>query len=407
MLRQAYQIYINSFKGISREVWLLAIVMLINRSGTMVAPFLGLYLKDELHFSIENAGWVITCYGAGSVLGTFIGGHLTDRFGYYPVQFSSLMLTGWIFFGLQHLYSFEALCAGVFVLTTIADTLRPANMASVAAFSKPEVRTRSISLIRLTINLGWALGPAFAGLIVANFGYEWLFWVDGATCIFAALFFAVLLPRKKMQALHKSEKENAEPVQSVYRDTPFLIFILLTTVSAIAFFQLLSTMPMFFKQELLMDERQIGYVMALNGGLIAFIEMPIVYLYEQRYPLIRIVMFGTLLIGASLLVLNLPTWIGWSAVCMLIITFGEIFTMPFANGYTMQRSKPQNRGRYMALYGMAYSVALILAPLIGTQLAGKFSFDVMWYVMGGISLAAAAGFYYLERSNGKKIEEEG
>lgn len=402
MFRKVFQTYIDSYRGITKEVWLLATVMLINRAGTMVVPFLAIYLKSELGFTIERAGIVITCYGIGSVLGTFLGGQLTDRYGYYPVQFFSLMLTGWIFFILQFLESFAAWCAGVLILTIIADALRPANMASVAVFSKPEMRTRSISLIRLTINLGWTIGPAIGGFLIAIGGYKWLFWVDGTTCITAAIIFATLLPRKKMQQLHKSERESEANTQSVYRDYPFLLFILLTTVSAIAFFQLLSTMPLFFEQDLHMDERQIGTVMALNGGLIALLEMPIVYIFEKRFKLIRIVAAGTLMIGLSFLSFHLPGQIFVAVIGMLIITFGEIFTMPFANGYTMERSKPQNRGRYMALYGMAYSVALILAPFIGTQVAGSFGFGTMWYLMAAISFIAAFGFYFLEKNNTKR-----
>ncbi|WP_018627971.1 MFS transporter [Niabella aurantiaca] len=49
------RIYINSFKGLSKEAWMLAVVMLINRSGSMVLPFLGVYMTDHLHFGLFGA----------------------------------------------------------------------------------------------------------------------------------------------------------------------------------------------------------------------------------------------------------------------------------------------------------------------------------------------------------------
>jgi predicted MFS family arabinose efflux permease len=89
--------YINTFKGLSREAWMLSIVMLINRSGSMVLPFLGVYMTDHLKFSLEHAGIVLSFYGIGSVAGSWLGGFLTDKFGEYYIQTWSLFLSAPIF----------------------------------------------------------------------------------------------------------------------------------------------------------------------------------------------------------------------------------------------------------------------------------------------------------------------
>jgi predicted MFS family arabinose efflux permease len=57
---------------------------------------------------------------------------------------------------------------------------------SLATYSKPENRTRSLTLVRLAVNLGFA-GPALGGLIIMNMGYGGLFWVDGSSCIISIL----------------------------------------------------------------------------------------------------------------------------------------------------------------------------------------------------------------------------
>lgn len=59
MLKTAIQRYINNFKGFRREVWILALITFINRAGTMVLPFLSKYLKENLHFTYSEVGWIM------------------------------------------------------------------------------------------------------------------------------------------------------------------------------------------------------------------------------------------------------------------------------------------------------------------------------------------------------------
>ena len=86
--------FTNSFRGLPREVWLLSVVSLINRSGAMVICFLTLYLTQALFFNIRDAGYIMSCFGVGSIAGAFLGGFMTDRFGYYRVQWVTLIMHG-------------------------------------------------------------------------------------------------------------------------------------------------------------------------------------------------------------------------------------------------------------------------------------------------------------------------
>ena len=111
-----YKDYLKTFDGLSREVWWLALITLINRAGTMVIPFLSLYLTKSMDFSMSDVGWIMSCFGLGSVAGSWLGGKLTDKIGYYKVMFFSLILTGFLFVGLQFLDTFESICLGIFAV---------------------------------------------------------------------------------------------------------------------------------------------------------------------------------------------------------------------------------------------------------------------------------------------------
>ena len=167
------------YKGLSVQIWYLALITLVNRAGAMVIPFLSLYLTKHLGLSLPQVGWIMSAFGLGSAVGTFLGGKLTDKFGYFKVMFVSLFVSGFLFIGLQVLSTFWEFVFGIFVLTLVSDIFRPAIWVAMDAYSDEKNKTRSVTLIRLAINLGFSAGPAIGGLIIAYVSYTGLFWVDG------------------------------------------------------------------------------------------------------------------------------------------------------------------------------------------------------------------------------------
>jgi predicted MFS family arabinose efflux permease len=394
MFQRALNIYVQSFSGLSRDIWLLSAVMLINRAGTMVIPFMTVYLTQNLGFTLAQAGLVMTCFGAGSVLGAYLGGNLSDRFGYYRVQVGALIGSGILFVVLSYFQSLLALCILIFLISTVADAFRPANFVAVAAYSRPGNRTRALALIRLAVNLGFAVGPAVGGLVAARIGYGWLFWIDGLTCIFAGLFLMAAL-KPKATKTEASTQAAAAPVR-VFKDRRYMFFLLLVLANALVFMQLFNSLPVFLKQDYGLGEDQIGRLMAMNGLLIALVEMPLIYLVERRFNLYRVVGFGTLLIGLSFLVYNFFTpWIFIAWVSMIIITVGEMLSLPFVAAMAIEFSNEQNRGQYMSMFSMSWAVSQIIAPTMGLQIAGAWGFSTLWTVLMAFSLTALVGFYYL------------
>ena len=66
MLSATVNLYRNAYTGLNRRMWLLAVVMLINRCGTMVLPFMTLYCK-HIGYSAQQGGWVVAFYGIGAM----------------------------------------------------------------------------------------------------------------------------------------------------------------------------------------------------------------------------------------------------------------------------------------------------------------------------------------------------
>lgn len=408
MIKTASKRYINNFKGFSREIWILAIVTLINRAGTMVLPFLSKYLKEDLHFSLGEVGWIMVSFGCGSMLGSWLGGKLADKVGFYKIMIFSLFTSGLMFFGLQYITSFWGLCFGMFAIMTVADMFRPAMFVSVGAYATPETRTRAMTLIRLAVNLGFGLGPAMGGLIIMAIGYKGLFWVDGATCITAIVVFWLMVKEKTKSPYIDKKHPDEILTHSVLHDKPFWIFLFTCFATAMIFFQLFTTLPLYHHDQFGLTEFQTGLFMTANGVMIFFLEMPLVSIFERKkVDRVKIILAGSLMMAGAFFVLMLDFWIGSLIVSLLLLTVGEMFAFPFSNAFAMGRAPKGHEGRYMALYTMSFSLAHITSSKIGMEIIDRFGYRANWLfmaVLGVIAALAALYLYNFLRGNPRKLK---
>jgi predicted MFS family arabinose efflux permease len=396
MVSAAKNLYKNAYSGLSERTWYLAIVMLVNRSGTMVIAFLTVYCNIQLHFSIQQSGFIVALFGAGSVIGAYLGGKITDTWGFYPLQVASLILGGLMFIIVGFLTTFFSLGIGILLLSICNESFRPANSTAVAYYSSLENRTRSFSLNRLAINLGWAVGSALGGFL-ATINYHLLFWVDGCTNIIAALLLLKLLPYVKSGS-RRSDIKKEIPSKMPHRDKIYLAFIGLTILFAACFFQMFTMITLFFKTQWHLNELFIGTLMALNGIVIVVVEMIIIYSLEGKRPHTYYIGIGVALVGIGYALLNILPQLALTAmISVLVITFGEIMSMPFMNSFWISRTDEDNRGRYAATYTIAWSVAQIAAPTFGSQIIAHSGYSTLLWILFVTCLVTSLGFNLLGR----------
>jgi predicted MFS family arabinose efflux permease len=391
-------LYKESFSAIQRNIWVLSIAMFINRSGSMVLLFTSLYLTKELHFTIAEAGLALSFYGIGSVLGSYAGGWLTDRYHFYNIMFYSLISSGFILLLLLVARTPIFISSVIFIYAFAADIFRPANSKAIAAYSSPENRTRSVSLVRLAVNLGFSVGPAVGGFIALYLGYKLLFVIDAVTSVAAAGLLFMYLPKKEVEQSKVTSAEIKDSSPSAYRDVPYLVFILLVALYGVCFFQLFASVPQYFDTVCHYSEDTIGLLLGLNGLLVVLIEMPLVTYLEKEKKLFRYIIIGVLCLPVSFAILKFGEGMLLPAIAYtVIITLSEIYAMPFMMNYSLSRPKKERQGQYSALYSIAYGVSNIVAPVLGLGLANRYGFNSMFYVLIGLSILAAIGFILLSK----------
>ncbi len=398
MYQTIRQLYIDSFSGLTKDIWLLSFITFINRSGSVVFFFLSIYLAIELNFSKIDIGYIMASHGVGSVAGAFVGGWLTDKIGYYRVMFWSLLLVGFLFFTLYLVKTFWMFCLMGFLTSLIGDAFRPAGMASIVAYGGKELQTRSMSLYRLAINLGIGLGSAVAGILAGVFGYGVLFFVDGGTCVLAAVLFLIFMKEKK--EVQENPKDDAPKIikHSAYKDGWYLVFVFCWFLNAMVFIQIFHVLPLFCKEELMMSETGVGLLLSFNCVLIAIIEMPLIFILAKKRDQMGYIIWGVVLIGMSLVIFNIMGFNIYAAiVSMTLFSIGEIINFPLSSSLALSRSNPNNRGQFMGLFSMAFSVGLILAPLIGFRIAEEYGYAVLWNFMGGLAGVATITLIFLRK----------
>lgn len=398
MLKTALGRYINNFKGFTREVWILALITFINRAGTMVLPFLSKYLKENLHFTYGEVGWVMVAFGLGSMLGSWLGGKLTDKIGFYKIMIFSLFTSGILFFILQYITSFWVLCFGMFFIMVISDMFRPAMFVSLSVYAKPENRVRALSLVRLAVNLGFTAGPALGGLIILGIGYQGLFWVDGSSCIIAILIFAFYIKEKKRIKVATEDSINKAVPKSIFRDKPFVLLLFISFITAMVFFQIFTTLPLYHNEKFGLSEFQTGLLLSINGLLVFLLEMPIVSRLERKKAnKVRNIGYGSLCIAAGYYILLFDSWVGILVISIILLTLGEIFSFPFANAVALNRAPKGQEGKYMGFYTMSFSLAHIASSKTGLEIIAHYNYLINWFIMGSLGMVAFTSGIWLDK----------
>jgi MFS family permease len=404
--------YVQAYRGLPRRAWILFAVNLVNSSGSMVIFFLSLYLTRKLGLSTARAGQALSLYGAGSLAGAFVGGWITDRIGSITVQKVSLSACGVLLLALAQVGSMAGILLLLFSLALFAGMLYPANAASMSKICPPELRIKGFALNRLAANLGATIGPAVGGVLALR-DYRLLFWAEGLTSLAAAALFALLWKESRLKAeetgtAERNEARGAEgrirqdavpgeeatKPRSPWRDGPFLLLMLIFLLWHAVFLQVLTTFPLYIRNAYGLAENRIGQLFAVNTIMIVALEM-ILMEKIRKYPLTRMINVSFILLGVGLGLTPLGRSFAFGALTVAIWTFGEMLSLPLVTALVAGRADDTNRGRYMGLVSLGFSLAFIVAPAGGTAIYSRFGGDAVWIVCAALCFLLAAAFFAL------------
>lgn len=373
----------SSLRTLPRPVWVLFCGTFINKFGAFVVPFLAIYLTRQ-GYTVGQAGLAVGAYGVGNLAASIVGGHMADKFGRRKTIVFSMFTGAIAMLLLSQARSLPVTILLAALVGLVGELYRPACSALLTDLTPPGQRVTAFAMYRVAFNAGFAFGPAMAGFLAA-YGYFWLFIGDAVTSALFGLVAWFALPA----GVRGDQRDAtwAQAIQVLLHDRRLHQVLLANLAIGLVFFQIASTFSLHLTH-LGYSAAVYGAIFSLNGALVMICELPLTSI-TRRFPARRVMSLGYLLVAIGFVLNAFAHGIPALVLCMTILTFGEMLTMPVSAAFVADLAPAHMRGRYLGASGLTWSVALIIGPGLGMKLFA-FNTALYWVACGALGVLAAA-----------------
>jgi MFS family permease len=385
-----------------RAFWIYNIIVFIDRlGGFMLYPFFALYLTQKFHIGMSTVGLLFAVFSVSGMVGSALGGALTDRMGRKVVIIASLVLSSLSALGMGLAPTMGVFIAVVVVVGTLSSIGHPAHEAVVADLLPPEKRAEGYGIIRVIFNLAVIIAPPIAGILIAN-SYLTLFIVDAVISLISATIVLLALPETKPQASAHAKPETMRQTFGgygrVFKDTPFVAFIGVTVMMTLVYMNMNSTLGVYLRDQHGLPEISYGALISLNAVIVVFLQFWVSRKLEKYRPMLMMAA-GSLLYAIGFAMYGFVSTFVFFAFAMIIITIGEMVVSPFQQSVVASFAPESMRGRYMAVSGLTWSVAFTIGPYFAGLILDSANPGALWLLCGGIGLLATLGFMVLNKTH--------
>lgn len=387
----------SQYRSFPVQLWVLVAGGFINALGSaLVFPFLTLYLRQRLGIPLLQVGLIFTINAAAGLCAGMLGGVIADRFGRRTVMLVSLLSTSAVLLllGLASTYAQMVVLAAAIGLTSPLS--QPARDAMVADLTLPEQRAEAYSMLRVASNLGYAIGPAIGG-VLASVSYLLSFGLAAAASLIAFVLTWFLVRETLTEAARaRAGNSPSRGFGPVFRDGPFMLFCVLGLLTAVAYAQVTTNLPVHMKESLGLGERYFGWVMTTNAAMVVGLQMAITRAIA-RWPRLPTLALGAALYAAGVGAIGLVSAFPGLIACAVVYTMGEMVVSPTANAFTADLAPADMRGRYMGLLALTWGVSYGIGPALGGAMYDAGLKVALWFAAGGLALSTALGYLLLQR----------
>jgi MFS family permease len=396
MLVQLRARFASVAKVAPRSYWFVFGGTLINRLGGFVVPLLTIYLTKVRGISVAEAGLVVSLFGGGSIIGSFIGGQLSDHWGRRPTLLASLFGGALVMLALGWARDVVAIAALVGALGVVGEMYRPSVAAFVADVIPQELRAEAFGLFYWAVNVGFAFAAMIGGL-VADYDFSYLFIADAATMAIYGLIVAFAVPETRPQRrAHSADDRPAN--ESPWRDRTYMIYMVIGFALILLPMQAGSALSAHMTWQGFASSTY-GIVMGINGVLIVVIQ-PIVLGWLGKRDPNRVLVVAAALYGIGISAHGFATFAVGHAIAVAIWTMAEILESPTRASMISAMAPVHARGRYQSVNVMTWSAAQLVGPPLGNFVWDRASPTTLW--LGCLGVGAAVAFAYATTSSARR-----
>jgi MFS family permease len=270
----------------------------------------------------------------------------------------------------------------------------PARQSYLIELVGKEDLMNAIALNSSIFNAARAIGPAVAGILITAVGTAFCFFINGLSyiAVIAGLFATTVeTPVRKEPVSFDVLKDMGEAIRSIRR-TP----ILLTTISLVAVVSVFGVnfnvlVPVFTRQELLLDAAAFGFLMSSfgAGALIGSVSLAVM---SRLGPKPAFLLGGGMGLSIFLVIIGLQRSYGITSFLLFLTGFCMITFFGMANTTVQLNTEDRLRGRVMSIYTMAFGgltpFGSLFAGTVAHWLHAPLTFALGGLITGAVFLNA-------------------
>jgi MFS family permease len=379
--------------------WIIVGTLFIDSIGsTLLFPFFALYFTQKFGVGMTEAGTLLGMSSLFGLVGSIIGGAITDRFGRRRLILFGLITSALSSLSLGLVSTITILYFLIIIVGLLSRVAVPAYDAVMADILPEAKRQEGFGIMRVAFNYAWIFGTALGGLIAAR-SFLALFIMDALLSVIAAIVLYRFLPETKPESsLDMKENESffrtVAGYRIVLRDVAFMSFLLAGITILLVYQQEYSSLPVYLRDVHNIDSQSYGVMLSLSGLEVVLFQFWISRTIRKYSPFLMM-MLGALFLTVGFGMIGFVSGRALFLAAIIIITVGEMIFYPTGQVLAANFSPADMRGRYMAVYGLAWAIPATVGPAAAGLILDNYNPNLLWYIAGLLCTAAAIGFYGL------------
>ena len=397
------------------KFWVVVLVAFIDRiGGTLLFPFFSLYITQKFHVGMTQAGIILGVLSAFGLVGSMVGGALTDKFGRRRLILFGLVFSAMSTLSLGLANSLAALYPLIVVIGLLSNIAGPAHDAMIADILPEKQRAEGFGILRVAGNLAWIIGPTIGGVVAAR-SFFMLFVIDFVlSCIVAVLFYRLIPETKPVEPAekgHESVWQTVAGYRHVLRDFAFMAFLAASILMLAVYQQMYNTLPVYLRDTHGFSPSAYGFFLTTSAITVVLFQFWVTRQIKHRPPFLMMAL-GTVFYAIGFSMIGFISAYVLFLLASVVITIGEMIMMPTSQALAANFAPVEMRGRYMAVFGLSWAIPAMIGPGAGGFILDNFNPNLLWYGGGVLCIVSALSFCVLQFTLGKqkrfeaKVEDE-
>ncbi len=375
----------------------------------IVIPLLPLY-AEEFDANYWQLGMLMALHSLMQFIFSPLLGKISDRVGRRPVLILSIA-------GNVIAYSVLASAGSLWVLfiARFLSGVSSANISTAQAYladiTAREKRAGAMGMIGAAFGLGFTLGPALAGGVLAmthaSWAPQWLsnmgshapFWTAALLSVANLIWVSRSLP----ESLPKEKRQTSKAPMSLlphhrFREVanlegPWLLRLLAVYFFNVTAFSMMTMLfTLFTNRRFGFEEQQNAWLFTLIGIIGVIIQGGMIRRIEPKVGAFKLAMVGAIVLTVTLALM--PWTSNWTLliVFLTMVAIGNSLVQPSLNTIASRFADEQSQGTALGLMASAGSLGRVVGPLLSSVLLavefGPGFGSVALWVSAGIALIA-------------------